>query len=71
MHWSVVSHLRLEGVSVDIGGSADNLVADVLVANNSVSSLDSLQDGGRVGDGLDAWRLWDESLAVHSGEGWH
>lgn len=71
VHWCVVSNLRLECVTIDIGGSADNLVADVLVANDGVSGLDCLQNSGWMGDGVHAWRLWNQSLAVDCGDSGH
>ena len=65
-----MADVRAEGVAVDVGGLANDLVADVLVADNGVSGLNSLQDSGRVGDCLDGWRLRDKSLAMDCGESW-
>lgn len=75
--WRVVSHLGLEGVTVDVGCLADNLVADVLVADDRVSGLDGLQNGGWTGNCVHGWRLRNQSLLVDRGErrhgrnGWH
>lgn len=72
-----MSHVRLECVAVHVSGLANDLVADLLVAHNGVSSLDGLQNGGRAGDSVHGWCLWDESLAVdgsesgHCSECWH
>ena len=70
-HWGVVAHVRLEGVAVDVGGAANNLVADLLVADNGVSGLDGLQNGGGRGDGVHGWGLGNQALAVHGGQGGH
>lgn len=66
-----MANLTLEGVAVDVWGLADHLVADVLVADNGVSGLDSLQHGGRVGDGVHCRRLGNQPLAVDGSQGWN
>lgn len=68
VHWSVVTDLRVVGVAVHVGSLADDLVADVGVADDSVSSLDGLEHSGGRGDGVDCWSLRDEALAVHGGQ---
>lgn len=71
VNWSVVSNVRAEGVSVDVWSAANNLLTNLLVSGDGVSGLDGLEDGGWVGDGLHAWSLWDQSLLVDGGQGWH
>lgn len=53
----IVTDLRGECVSVDVGGLANDLVADLSVANNGVSGLDCLQYCGRRCDCVHRWRL--------------
>lgn len=65
-----MANLALEGVAVDVWGLAYDLVADVLVADDRVSGLDGLQDGGWTGNGVHGWRLWDQSLLVDGGQSW-
>lgn len=65
VHWGVVTNLRLERVAVDIGGLTDDLVTDVGVADDGISGLDSLQDGGGRGDRVHGRRLRDQALAVN------
>lgn len=83
-HWGgghvdrcVVAHLRSEGVAVDVGGLANDLVANVLVASDGGSSLDGLQDCGWARNSVHGRCLWNETLAVdggqrgHGRDGWH
>ena len=69
--WRVVAHLGLECVTANIGGLADNLVANLLVADNCVASLDCLQDCGWRGNSVHCWRLRNQVLAVDGGQSWH
>lgn len=66
-----MAHLRLERVPVDVRRLANDLVAYVGVANDGVSCLDSLQDGGGRCDRVHGGRLRHQALAVHGGHGGH
>lgn len=71
VNWRVVANLRLKRVTANVGRLANNLVGNLLVANNGVSGLHGLQDSRRVGDGVHVWRLGNQALAVHCGQSWH
>ena len=66
-NWRVVSHFGLERVTVDVGRLSNNLVTNMTVADDSVSCLHCLQDGGWARNCMHSWRLRDESLAVDCG----
>lgn len=66
-----MTDLRREGVTVDVGSLADDLVADVGVAGYGIASLHCLEDGGWRGDRVHGRCLRDQTLAVHRGQGWH
>lgn len=63
-----MAHLRLEGVAVNVGGFADDLVADVGVANDGIASLHGLEHGCGRGYGVHGGRLRHKALAVHCGQ---